>query len=63
MIENKSRYLPSDNEDVFAISGSSIKWDKRDVAIRTLTKRMKLEKHVFSDKCAAQNKTAVIVQF
>jgi hypothetical protein len=43
LLNNKEKYIPRDNDYVFAIPGSSIPWGKGDVAIRSLAKKMNLE--------------------
>lgn len=56
MLENRNKYLSSDNNYVFAIPGSKIKWGKGDVAIRTLAKIIKLEnpENISSNKLRKQ---------
>ncbi|KAI4468094.1 hypothetical protein MML48_2g00016495 [Holotrichia oblita] len=39
LLENRGKYIASDNEYIFAIPGSKIKWGKGDVAIRTLAEK------------------------
>lgn len=39
----RPKYIPPENEYVFAIPGSSLQWCKGDVAIKALTKRIKLQ--------------------
>ncbi|KAF5305801.1 hypothetical protein FQA39_LY09137 [Lamprigera yunnana] len=43
LLEHRSKYIPSDNDYVFAINGSRIKWGKGDVTLRVLAKKVKLE--------------------
>lgn len=43
LLENRHKYIPPENEYVFAVPGSSIAWGKGDVAIRKLAKQMRLE--------------------
>lgn len=43
LIMHRDKYIPPDNEYVFALPGSKIKWGKGDVAFRTLTKKMDLK--------------------
>ncbi|CAH0556875.1 unnamed protein product [Brassicogethes aeneus] len=43
LLEHRSKYISSDNEYVFAMPGSRIKWGKGDVAIRTLADKIKLD--------------------
>ncbi|CAG9763730.1 unnamed protein product [Ceutorhynchus assimilis] len=43
LLNNREKYIPSDNDYVFAIPGSSIPWGKGDVAIRSLASKMNLE--------------------
>lgn len=43
LIQNREKYLPQDNDYVFAVPGSTIKWGKGDVAIRTLMKKINLK--------------------
>lgn len=42
LLNKRQKYIPDNNEYIFAIPGSSIKWGKGDVAIRTLAKQIKL---------------------
>lgn len=49
LLQNRKKYVSQDNDYVFAIPGSTIKWGKGDVAIRTLTKEINLkEPNAFS---------------
>ncbi|KAK5648222.1 hypothetical protein RI129_003114 [Pyrocoelia pectoralis] len=43
LLEHREKYISGDNEYVFATPGSTIKWGKGDVAIRTLSKKIQLE--------------------
>lgn len=43
LILHRDKYIPLDNEYVFALPGSKIKWGKGDVAFRTLTSKMDLK--------------------
>lgn len=43
LLKCRSKYISSDNEYVFATPGSKIKWGKGDVAIKALTRLIKLE--------------------
>nr|CAI5840136.1 unnamed protein product [Callosobruchus analis] len=43
LLKNRDKYIPQDNEYVFATPNSRIKWGKGDVAIRKLTKKIQLE--------------------
>lgn len=43
LLKNREKYIPRDNDYVFAIPGSSIPWGKGDVAIRSLASKMNLE--------------------
>ncbi|XP_044762705.1 uncharacterized protein LOC123319818 isoform X2 [Coccinella septempunctata] len=42
LLEKRGKYIPSDNEYVFASPGSSTKWEKADVAFREMTKKINL---------------------
>lgn len=43
LIENRGKYISSDNNYVFALPGSSVKWGQGDIVFRTLTKKMDLK--------------------
>ncbi|KAJ8933279.1 hypothetical protein NQ314_014107 [Rhamnusium bicolor] len=43
LLDNRSKYIPSDNEYVFATPGSTIKWGNGDVAIKNLSRKIKLK--------------------
>lgn len=43
LLENRNKYIHSDNDYIFATPGSTIKWGKGDVAIRNLSKKFNLE--------------------
>lgn len=42
LIDNRHKYIPQENQYVFAIPKSRLAWAQGDVAIRNLTKKMKL---------------------
>lgn len=49
LLENRNKYVSHDNDYVFAVPGSTVKWGKGDVAIRSLTEIINLkEKKAFS---------------
>ncbi|XP_044744159.1 uncharacterized protein LOC123306297 [Coccinella septempunctata] len=43
LLERRVKYISPDNDYVFALPGSTVKWGKGDVAFRTLTKKMNLK--------------------
>ncbi|KAF5294386.1 hypothetical protein FQR65_LT19983 [Abscondita terminalis] len=43
LLEHRHKYIATDNEYVFALPRSNIKWGQGDVAIRTLAKKIKLK--------------------
>lgn len=43
LIQNRKKYIPVENEYLFAVPGSSIKWGKGDVAKRTLISKTNLK--------------------
>lgn len=43
MLKYRSKYIPKENEYVFANPNSKIKWGQGDVAIRNLTKQINLK--------------------
>ncbi|KAB0790383.1 hypothetical protein PPYR_15247 [Photinus pyralis] len=43
LLENRHKYIPVDNQYMFAIPHSKLKWAQGDVAIRHLTTKMKLQ--------------------
>lgn len=43
LLDHREKHIPSNNEYIFAIPKSKVKWGQGDVAIRNLTKRIKLK--------------------
>lgn len=43
LLENRQKYIPQENEYVFATPQSKIKWGQGDVAIRYLASKMELQ--------------------
>ncbi|KAJ8929701.1 hypothetical protein NQ314_017595 [Rhamnusium bicolor] len=43
LLEHRNKFIEEDNDYLFAIPGSKVKWGRGDIAIRNLTKKMRLK--------------------
>lgn len=62
LLAHRSKYIPAENNYVFAVPGSTIKWGKGDVAIRTLCKKLKLENSAAISSNKLRKQIATIMQ-
>ncbi|XP_031331433.1 uncharacterized protein LOC116162051 [Photinus pyralis] len=62
ILKNRDKYITSDNEYVFAVPGSTVPWGKGDVAIRALTKNMKLKNPTAISSNKLRKQIATVMQ-
>ncbi|KAJ8962448.1 hypothetical protein NQ314_005744 [Rhamnusium bicolor] len=44
LLEHRNKFIEENNDYLFAIPGSKVKWERDGIAIRNLTKKMTLKK-------------------